>query len=183
MEDNPLEEIACPSCGSSFGVIGDEGLAFETEGGTLHRRQSFGHFELTDQLGAGAFGVVWQAQDKQLDRTVVLKIPRKSQLSREETEKFIREARAAAQLRYPELARGDNTLLLRVPRFSPAGRSAFLPPLTVLASVEVTAGKESRPFRSQASADEGGPTGSQPFERRLRGPCGEPSGLRQERQW
>ncbi len=45
VEDNPLEEINCPSCGSSFGVIGDEGLAFETEGGTLHRVLSASMYE------------------------------------------------------------------------------------------------------------------------------------------
>ena len=36
-----------------------------------------------------------------LDRVVAVKIPRKGQLDREETEKFLREARAAAQLQHP----------------------------------------------------------------------------------
>jgi len=46
-------------------------------------------------------GSVWKGQDTELDRTVAVKIPRKEHLSREETELFVREARAAAQLSHP----------------------------------------------------------------------------------
>jgi eukaryotic-like serine/threonine-protein kinase len=56
---------------------------------------------LIEQLGFGAFGAVWKARDTQLDRTVAVKIPRKGNLTPEETEKILREARAAAQLRHP----------------------------------------------------------------------------------
>jgi tRNA A-37 threonylcarbamoyl transferase component Bud32/ribosomal protein S27E len=103
VDDTPLAEITCPSCGSSFSLVGDEALAHRTSGGTRRRRQRVGHFELVEQLGAGAFGVVWRARDTKLDRTVAVKIPRKGQLDREETEKFLREARAAAQLRHPNI--------------------------------------------------------------------------------
>ena len=118
LDDTPLAEIVCPSCGSNFSVIGDEALAFQSQGGSLHRRQAFGHFELIEQLGAGAFGAVWKAKDTQLDRTVAVKIPRKGQLSPDEAEKFVREARAAAQLQHPgivsvyEVGREDETLYI-----------------------------------------------------------------------
>jgi serine/threonine protein kinase len=46
---------------------------------------------------------VWKARDKELDRTVAIKIPRQGGMTAEEQEKFFREARAAAQLRHPRI--------------------------------------------------------------------------------
>ena len=54
-----------------------------------------------ERVGVGAFGAVWKARDLELDRTVAVKIPRKEQLSHNEAEQFLREARSAAQLRHP----------------------------------------------------------------------------------
>lgn len=36
-----------------------------------------GHFELVEQLGSGGYGTVWQANELELKRTVVIKISRK----------------------------------------------------------------------------------------------------------
>src|SRR5205807_2877065 len=62
-----------------------------------------GHFELIERLGMGAFGSVWRAHDTKLDRTVAVNIPRKGQLDAAEMDMFFREARAAAQLRHPNI--------------------------------------------------------------------------------
>ena len=34
-----------------------------------------GRFELIERLGVGGFGSVWKARDKELDRTVAIKMP------------------------------------------------------------------------------------------------------------
>ena len=66
----------------------------------------------------GGFGTVWKARDTELDRTVAVKIPRKGQLESAEIEQFFREARAAAQLRHPnivsvhEVGREGDTLFI-----------------------------------------------------------------------
>lgn len=60
--------------------------------------QSIRHYVLDDLIGAGAFGHVWRAWDWKLECDVALKIPR-SDLASEFIDRFIEEARIAAQLR------------------------------------------------------------------------------------
>jgi WD40 repeat protein/tRNA A-37 threonylcarbamoyl transferase component Bud32 len=99
LEDASLSDIPCPSCGSSFSLI-----RADDETDTYRPKQeTIAHFTLSEKLGVGAFGTVWKAQDTELDRTVAIKVPRKGQLDADETEKFFREARAAAQLRHPNI--------------------------------------------------------------------------------
>ncbi len=62
-----------------------------------------GRFELIARLGSGAFGTVWKAMDPTLRRAVALKIPTRGALDRDEADRFFREARAAAQLRHPNI--------------------------------------------------------------------------------
>jgi len=94
-----LQELSCPSCGSSFSLIDNQ-----AEVASVHSPQRrIGQFELLEQLGFGGFGVVWKARDVDLDRRVAVKIPRKNQLAPDEIEQFFREARAAAQLRHPNI--------------------------------------------------------------------------------
>nr|MBC8875047.1 SUMF1/EgtB/PvdO family nonheme iron enzyme [Planctomycetota bacterium] len=65
---------------------------------------SIGHFRLIEVLGQGAFGTVHRAYDSRLDREVALKVPRKEMFQTEEHfKRFLREARAAANLRHPNI--------------------------------------------------------------------------------
>tara|TARA_R110002167_G_scaffold277572_1_gene483479 strand:+ start:1284 stop:1718 length:435 start_codon:yes stop_codon:yes gene_type:complete len=99
IDESTLNSIECPSCGSSFDLLRDS----STISYLPSEREQITHFELIEKLGTGAFGTVWKARDTQLDRTVALKVPRKADLDENEAEKFIREARAAAQLRHPNI--------------------------------------------------------------------------------
>ncbi len=98
VNDDPSGDVSCPSCGSCFNLAKD----VET-GRFLDSGRMLGHFQLLNRLGQGAFGEVWRAQDTQLDRAVAIKIPRRDHLTEYETEQFLREARAAAQIKHPNI--------------------------------------------------------------------------------
>jgi WD40 repeat protein len=109
--DSSLVDILCGACGSSFSLLCDTQAT-----PTLKR---IGHFELVERLGIGGFGAVWKARDTELDRTVAIKIPRAGRLGTPEIEvSFLREARAAAQLKHPgivtvhEVGRQDDTIYI-----------------------------------------------------------------------
>ncbi|TAH35200.1 MAG: serine/threonine protein kinase [Planctomycetota bacterium] len=62
-------------------------------------------YELGRELGRGAMGVVVEARDLHLDRTVALKLlSRTAELSADARARFLREARAAARLSHPAIA-------------------------------------------------------------------------------
>jgi eukaryotic-like serine/threonine-protein kinase len=59
-------------------------------------------FELRSELGVGSFGYVFQAWDQRLQRLVALKVQRAGCFATaEDIERFLREARSAAQLTHP----------------------------------------------------------------------------------
>jgi len=63
-----------------------------------------GRFELKRKLGEGAFGEVYQAYDPRLDRDVALKLAKPGTLGTpERRERFFREAKAAGNLRHPNI--------------------------------------------------------------------------------
>ncbi|MCE9530114.1 MAG: protein kinase [Planctomycetes bacterium] len=66
--------------------------------------ERIGRFEVRGRLGAGAFGEVFRAYDPHLDREVALKVARAGTLTTpERVERFLREAKAAANLRHPNI--------------------------------------------------------------------------------
>jgi tetratricopeptide (TPR) repeat protein len=104
--DRQLAETTCSSCGSKLSLVADDQTqdwsTSDGEAATMPHK-NIGHFELIELLGSGGFGAVWKAKDLQLDRLVAVKIPHKGRLSVTEIEKFLREARAAAQLHHPNI--------------------------------------------------------------------------------
>lgn len=63
-----------------------------------------GRFQIRRYLGGGTFGVVYQAHDPVLDREVALKVPRAGVSSSAEARaRFLREPKAAAGLRHPNI--------------------------------------------------------------------------------
>lgn len=103
-----------------------------------------GKFELLEELGCGSYGKVFRARDAELDRLTAIKFLHAGKLaSRAEIERFLREARSAAQLKHPgivalyEIGQGSDqtwylveefiegvTLAERISRARPAPREA-----------------------------------------------------------
>lgn len=97
--DSLMSEIICVGCGGAFSLAGDEETFALPDGKT----RTIGHFELLERIGAGSFGAVWRARDKELDRAVAIKIPRRGNLDSEDIQRFLREAQATAQLKHPNI--------------------------------------------------------------------------------
>src|SRR5262245_6083537 len=95
-----LKEILCPACGSTFQLEPASTAAWSPPDG----QRKLGKFELIDAIGFGAFGTVFKARDPELDRVVAIKVPRSGSLAtREDLNRFLREARSVARLRHPSI--------------------------------------------------------------------------------
>jgi serine/threonine protein kinase len=102
----------CKGCGQTF-VIGDSPTVNGSEppAPTVNRPspshtdlQMVGRFAIRGKLGAGAFGTVYRAYDPQLEREVALKVPNPGVMTDpKRAERFLREAKAAANLRHPHV--------------------------------------------------------------------------------
>jgi WD40 repeat protein len=81
----------------------------DTQGDTYHvpgvqaAAGKLGRFELRAALGQGGFGMVYRAYDPVLDREVALKVPKFGADQPKRIERFLREAKAAAGLRHPNI--------------------------------------------------------------------------------
>jgi WD40 repeat protein/tRNA A-37 threonylcarbamoyl transferase component Bud32 len=87
--------VTCVHCGGTI-------LLEASRSGSAHDAalpRTLGRFQLLELVGRGSFGAVYRARDAELDRVVAVKLPRAGSFSTsEERERFLREARSAAQL-------------------------------------------------------------------------------------
>ena len=81
----------------------DETQAESVAEGTLTAGGTIGGYELRDVLGQGGMGVVWSAHDASLDRTIAIKVLRRADASPELRTRLLREARAMAKLKHPNV--------------------------------------------------------------------------------
>ena len=99
VDDEPSDDVLCPSCGSSFRLDADRTMTWKPD-----KLPQLDKFELIEAIGRGAFGTVYRARDTELDRTVAVKVPRSGTFSTQEDEdRFVREARSVAQLNHPQI--------------------------------------------------------------------------------
>lgn len=97
--DLTIDSVECPNCGQVPLVGGpDATLSFAQR--KPDQPKKIAHFTLIRMLGIGGFGVVWLAQDNDLERQVALKLP----IARDDdTESSLHEARTAATLHHPNI--------------------------------------------------------------------------------
>ncbi len=109
-------DVKDPTHRSTYSVAGSPGgQATETQNETpksisssvdipLPAGSQLGRYRIERELGKGAMGVVYLAEDSQIGRKVALKIPKKSALEqRDALERFYREARMLGTLHHPNI--------------------------------------------------------------------------------
>lgn len=93
--DSTLRNLACPNCHKRFSLVSEP----------IPEACTVGRFDLLQQVGSGGFGTVWRAYDRELGRTVAVKLAYRNQVSAIEAEDFFHEARATAKLNHPGIVR------------------------------------------------------------------------------
>jgi serine/threonine protein kinase len=84
--------------------------------------RTLGEFRLRALIGEGGYGQVYLAEQPALEREVVVKVLREDRGSPGARERFLREARLAAQLRHPRSRCRARTGCRPVPTRSPSTR-------------------------------------------------------------
>ena len=93
--DSTLRNLACPNCQKRFSLVSEP----------ISEVCTVGRFDLLQQVGSGGFGTVWRAHDRELGRTVAVKLAYRDRVSAIEAEDFFHEARATAKLNHPGIVR------------------------------------------------------------------------------
>ncbi|PIE23678.1 MAG: hypothetical protein CSA62_06110 [Planctomycetota bacterium] len=102
LEPKPSESLASLHSISS----GSQAPCFDEETGLPEEDSAFGHYRILRELGRGAQGTVFLAEDQRFDRKVALKVQPLWRLHRSEHKKrFAREAELASRLQHPAICR------------------------------------------------------------------------------
>lgn len=106
--EEPLVET-CPGCGTLIDVSDAEPLALlhcPSCGNGMRVRRIFDHFELVEVLGSGGMGAVYRAVDKNLNRSVALKLLRREYSADAEfVAQFENEASITASINHPNVVK------------------------------------------------------------------------------
>ncbi len=98
-DEQTIDRLECPSCHSRFSLREDStNSTFVPRAGI-----KIGRYELLEILGEGSFGVVYKAWDPTLSRHVALKTQRDRRVDGESARLFLKEARAGAAIRHPNV--------------------------------------------------------------------------------
>ena len=104
---------ACPSCGALIDGAEAEPFALvecPSCRGNVRLRRFFDHFEIEEELGVGGMGTVYRALDRNLGRSVALKLLQKEQSKNPEfIAQFAREAAITAAINHPHVVKVFST--------------------------------------------------------------------------
>ena len=105
---SPISDQSLEQSATATETVADGTTAVSTGGGKSSIASSpplkmLGRFEIHGVLGQGGFGRVYRAYDPQLDRLLALKVPTFGAQDGKKARRFQSEAKAAAQLRHPNI--------------------------------------------------------------------------------
>ena len=99
VEQASWADMLCPACGSSFSLSGTDATCT-----TDLACRCWGTLNCCNRSARGVSAACGRPAIRNCSATVAIKIPRQKDLDPKETEVFLRDARAAAQLNHPSIA-------------------------------------------------------------------------------